>query len=126
MTNITLFIKHVQCSFQAVSKVKSTELDKIVYELKMLQKNVHKHVVVHRQKVVKKKTGNDFFLYCVIGVYIFCHLKNRDSEPQKWVLCDTFFTDKLLDAKKERTFMKVAKTKIPELLRKYNSVHIYA
>ncbi|TKS64996.1 hypothetical protein D9C73_027526 [Collichthys lucidus] len=56
LTNITLFIKHVKCSFQAASKVKSTDLDKIIYEIKTLQGNVHKHVVVHRQKVVKKKT----------------------------------------------------------------------
>lgn len=41
-------------------------------------------------------------------------------------VCDTFFTDQLLDAKKEVTFMKVAKKKIPELLREYNPVHIYA
>ncbi|KAE8277833.1 hypothetical protein D5F01_LYC24132 [Larimichthys crocea] len=56
LTNITQFIKHVKCSFQTASKVKSTDLDKIIYELKTLQGNVHKHVVVHRQKVVKKKT----------------------------------------------------------------------
>lgn len=42
------------------------------------------------------------------------------------VICDTFFTDELLDANKEVTFMKAAKKRIPELLRKYNSVHIYA
>ncbi|KAM7412330.1 hypothetical protein PAMA_022012 [Pampus argenteus] len=56
LINITLFIKPVKCSFQAVSKLKSTELDKIIYELKTLQSNVHKHVVVHQQKVLKKKT----------------------------------------------------------------------
>lgn len=41
-------------------------------------------------------------------------------------ICDTLFTDQLLEAKKEVTFMKAAKKKIPELLRKYNSVHIYS
>lgn len=92
MTNITMFIRHVKCSFLVVSKVKSTEFDKILYELKMLQANVHKHVVVHRQKVVKKKTGNVFFLYCVIFVYICCHLENRDLEPQKWVVYVTLFS----------------------------------
>ncbi|XP_060936784.1 uncharacterized protein LOC133013759 [Limanda limanda] len=90
MTNVTLFIRHMKCSFQAVSKVRSSDFDKLLYELKMLQMNVHKHVVVHRQKVMKKKTVQ------------------------------------LLEATKEVTFMKVAKKKIPELLRKYNSVHIYS
>ncbi|TKS65001.1 hypothetical protein D9C73_027531 [Collichthys lucidus] len=63
LTNITLFIKHVKCSFQAASKVKSTDLDKIIYEIKTLQGNVHKHVVVHRQKVVKKKTDDGEVIY---------------------------------------------------------------
>lgn len=89
MTNITMFIKHVKYSSQGVTKVTSTEFDRILYEVKMLQANVHKHVVVHRQKVTKKKTGNIFFYHDV--VYIFCHLKNRDLEPQKWVVYVTFF-----------------------------------
>lgn len=108
-----------------VSKVKSTKFDKILYELKTLMGNVHRHVVVHRQKVVIKKTGFAVFLHCVIVVYIFCRLKNWDLEPQKWVfICNTFFTDLLLDANKEVTFMKAAKKIIPEFLGKYNLVHI--
>lgn len=42
------------------------------------------------------------------------------------VICHTFFTDELVEAKNEVTFMKAAKKKIPELLRKYNSIHIFA
>ncbi|KAI3357061.1 hypothetical protein L3Q82_015444, partial [Scortum barcoo] len=57
MTNTILFIKHMQCSFQAVSKLRVSDFNKLLYELKMLQSNVHKHVVVHWQKVKKKKSA---------------------------------------------------------------------
>ncbi|KAI3356667.1 hypothetical protein L3Q82_003302 [Scortum barcoo] len=56
MTNTILFIKHMQCSFQAVGKLRVSDFNKLLYELKMLQSNVHKHVVIHRQKVKKKKS----------------------------------------------------------------------
>lgn len=69
MTNVTLFIRHMKCSFQAVSKVRSPDFNKLLYELKMLQMNVHKHVVVHRQKVMKKKTGNSFFIVLLLCIY---------------------------------------------------------
>lgn len=51
MNNVKQFIKHVQCSFAAESKLLPADFPKILYELKQLLANVHKKVVIHRQKV---------------------------------------------------------------------------
>ncbi|KAM3619972.1 uncharacterized protein V6R79_016567 [Siganus canaliculatus] len=56
MNNVILFIKHVECNFRSASKLKVADFQKLQYEMKTLQSELHKHVVVHRQKVLKKKT----------------------------------------------------------------------
>lgn len=101
LNNAVGFIRHIQCSFASESKLRSADFPKLLYEFKLLMANVHKSVVVHRQKVTKKKTGNVLFLYCVIVVFIFCHLKSWDFEPLKSVACDTVFTDEQLEARNE-------------------------
>ncbi|KAM3619670.1 uncharacterized protein V6R79_011633 [Siganus canaliculatus] len=56
MNNVILFIKHVECNFRSASKLKVADFQKLQYVMKTLQSELHKHVVVHRQKVLKKKT----------------------------------------------------------------------
>ncbi|KAM3585381.1 uncharacterized protein V6R79_016410 [Siganus canaliculatus] len=56
MNNVILFIKHVECNFRSASKLKVADFQKLQYEMMTLQSELHKHVVVHRQKVLKKKT----------------------------------------------------------------------
>lgn len=119
MNNVVGFIRHVQSSFTRESKLRSSDFPKLLYELKQLMAGVHETVVIHRQKVTKKKTSNVLYLYCV--VFTSCHVKSCDVEPLTWVACDTVFTDEQLEASNEVKFLQSAKQKIPQLLGKCNS-----
>ena len=57
MTNVIMFLKHIEISFLGQCKHKQNELQKILYELKRIQAEVKKTLVVHRQKVLRHKSG---------------------------------------------------------------------
>ena len=62
------------------------------------------------------------FLLCV---YIFCHLRKYGFRTSTMGgIYDTVFTELQLEVKDEVAFMNAAKKMIPQLLRKYSSVHI--
>lgn len=57
LNSVTLFVKHIKNSFLSVSKIRSKDINKLVYEIKRLTSDVQRKVLVHRQKVLRKKTG---------------------------------------------------------------------
>lgn len=57
LNSVTLFVKHIQNSFLSISKIRSKDAEKLVYELKRLTSDIQRNVLVHRQKVLRKKTG---------------------------------------------------------------------
>ena len=63
ITNVIMFFKHIEISFLGPSKLKQNEIQKIVYELKRIQAEVQKTLVVHRQKVLRKKSGKFIFSF---------------------------------------------------------------
>nr|XP_046245078.1 uncharacterized protein LOC124059268 [Scatophagus argus] len=56
--NVTRFLTHVENKFQSVSKLRTKDLVNMIYEIKRVQKEVRRDVVVHRQKVKRCKTKN--------------------------------------------------------------------
>ncbi|XP_038550420.1 uncharacterized protein LOC119891063, partial [Micropterus salmoides] len=58
LTNVIMFFKHIENSFLTQSKLKQNEINKILYELKRIQAEIQRTLVVHRQKVLRRKTDD--------------------------------------------------------------------
>ncbi|XP_041667506.1 uncharacterized protein LOC121525531 isoform X2 [Cheilinus undulatus] len=56
--NVASFFNHVENCFMSQSRLKHKDLVAMRYELKSLQSDVQRQVVVHRQKVLKKKSDD--------------------------------------------------------------------
>lgn len=57
LNNVWQFLKHVNTSFLRESKLRDKDFTKLFYELKRIQSEVTRKVVVHRQGVLRRKTG---------------------------------------------------------------------
>lgn len=57
MTNVIMFFTHIENSFLDKSKLKQKECKKILYELKRIQAEDQRTLVVHQQKGLRRKTG---------------------------------------------------------------------
>ncbi|XP_041828812.1 uncharacterized protein LOC121631806 [Melanotaenia boesemani] len=58
MINATLLYRHVEHSFLKKSRLKSSDISRIMYELKKIRADVNRDVLLRRQKVRKEKTDS--------------------------------------------------------------------
>ncbi|XP_049456923.1 uncharacterized protein LOC125903812, partial [Epinephelus fuscoguttatus] len=58
MTNVVMFLRHTESSFEKASKLKKKDFATLQYEIKRIMADVQKKMVVHRQKVLRHKTDN--------------------------------------------------------------------
>ena len=55
--NVVNFFKHVEHAFLKQSKLKREDIGRVLYELKRLQSEIHRDVVIRQQNVKLTKTG---------------------------------------------------------------------
>ncbi|KAI3363993.1 hypothetical protein L3Q82_001604 [Scortum barcoo] len=58
MINVTQLYKHIDHSFQQCSRLTGADINRVVYEVKRLKAEVYRDVVVHHQKVRRRKSRN--------------------------------------------------------------------
>ncbi|XP_078019778.1 uncharacterized protein LOC144459464 [Epinephelus lanceolatus] len=58
LTNVVMFLRHTENSFEKASKLKKKDFATLQYEIKRIMADVQKKMVVHRQKVLRHKTDN--------------------------------------------------------------------
>ena len=58
LLNVVHFFRHVEHAFLEESLLTSTDVQKILYELKRMQSDVGAKLVSHLQQVMRHKTGN--------------------------------------------------------------------
>uniref|UniRef100_A0AAV2LDJ9 Uncharacterized protein n=1 Tax=Knipowitschia caucasica TaxID=637954 RepID=A0AAV2LDJ9_KNICA len=57
ITNVIMFLRHVSKRFPRQTRLRPAEASNIEYELQRIQRDIAREVLVHRQKVLKKKSG---------------------------------------------------------------------
>lgn len=60
------FVKHVGNSFMKESRLKARCIEKLQYELKRVMAEVTKKVVIHRQHVLRQKSGKCSCVWAVL------------------------------------------------------------
>lgn len=119
LKNVVMFLRHTENTFHKASKLREKDFRGLHYELKRIVADVQKKVVVHQQKVLRRKTGKCFqslpVWYCLLS-------ENQIVHPlyflSKYMHVTLFFTDNQLLAADEKQFMMTARKRIPELFGK--------
>ena len=57
LINVVNLFRHVEHAFLKESKMKKEDIGRVLYELKRLQSEIHRDVVIRQQKVKLNKTG---------------------------------------------------------------------
>uniref|UniRef100_A0AAV2JRN4 Uncharacterized protein n=1 Tax=Knipowitschia caucasica TaxID=637954 RepID=A0AAV2JRN4_KNICA len=58
ITNVIMFLRHVSKRFPRQTRLRPAEASNIEYELQRIQRDIQREVLVHRQKVLKKKSAD--------------------------------------------------------------------
>uniref|UniRef100_A0AAV2JUB8 Uncharacterized protein n=1 Tax=Knipowitschia caucasica TaxID=637954 RepID=A0AAV2JUB8_KNICA len=58
MTNIIMFLRHVGKRFPRKTGLRPAEAQNIEYELQRIQRDIQREVLVHRQKILRKKSAD--------------------------------------------------------------------
>ncbi|XP_042361649.1 uncharacterized protein LOC121957188 isoform X3 [Plectropomus leopardus] len=63
LNNVTMFLKHIENSYQKASKIKQKDFTQLHYEIKRIASEVQRKVVVHGQKVLSRKTDDQLLAH---------------------------------------------------------------
>lgn len=77
--NVVSFYKHVEHAFLKLSKLKTEDFGRVLYELKRLQAEIRRDVVVRQQRVKQKKTGE--LCLCFLGTF---QIPFKTKEPYRF------------------------------------------
>uniref|UniRef100_A0AAV2M9Q2 Uncharacterized protein n=1 Tax=Knipowitschia caucasica TaxID=637954 RepID=A0AAV2M9Q2_KNICA len=58
ITNVIMFLRHVSKRFPRQTRLRPAEASNLEYELQRIQRDIAREVLVHKQKVLKKKSAN--------------------------------------------------------------------